>query len=286
MTKSATLPKRNIADPYQDLLAKLDDGRRMGLIRRLAVGYYDGWQPSRAEISLLIDFELGKITEDEYLAASQPAHPTALPAQPITGDVLDASGSTQPGIITRPRPTGLRPGPVSSFRPDVPDLAAFTVDCGQLASPFRFVARGLSNDGTTLRGGLCHRLMTLHYELILPSTMPGKSQIPFVPVIFAAAIICVPDGAAPWSEGDGRSRKHAVRNRSVVGSRGPWPLAEGVRRVVFLICEQSPPGVRPVRHPAGSLQVDIQTGHAVWRPVGSRADNRAPMPVSARSAAS
>jgi len=39
MTISTTHPKKNIADPYQDLLAKLDEGRRLGLIRRLAVGY-------------------------------------------------------------------------------------------------------------------------------------------------------------------------------------------------------------------------------------------------------
>jgi len=284
MTTAKPIRTQNIADPYRDLLAKLDDGRRLGLIRRLAVGYYDGWQPTRAEISSLIDFELGRITEDEYLASNQPTPPVAPATRPPT-TATDNHSAAVPSASSRlaRRGLGTRAGMIARAEP--PELAAFAVDCGQLAPPFRFVARGLSSDGSTLRGGLCHQLMTLHYELILPSDQLGKSQREFVPVIFSAAVVCVPDRAAPWSEGDGRSRRHAVRNRSVVGSRGPWPLAEGVRRVVFLICEQSPPGARPIRHPAGSLQVDIKTGTAVWRPVTSRAPVAA-VPAGQRSAAS
>ena len=34
-------PVTSIADPYNDLLAQLDEGRRLGMIRRLSVGYYE-----------------------------------------------------------------------------------------------------------------------------------------------------------------------------------------------------------------------------------------------------
>jgi len=45
----------NIADPFADLLAAVVDGRRRrGIVALLAVGYYDGWRPSRAEVTDLI----------------------------------------------------------------------------------------------------------------------------------------------------------------------------------------------------------------------------------------
>ncbi len=67
--EDATIPPpASIADPFWDLLAQLDYGRRQGLVRRLAGGYYEDWRPSRAEVALLVDFE-GRITETDYLAA-------------------------------------------------------------------------------------------------------------------------------------------------------------------------------------------------------------------------
>src|SRR5664279_2962334 len=58
---------RNIADPYLDLLAALGDAQRRGMVHRLSVGFYEGWSPTRAEVARLVDVELGRITEDEYL---------------------------------------------------------------------------------------------------------------------------------------------------------------------------------------------------------------------------
>ncbi len=48
----------SIADRFADLLAPLSNKRRRGLIARLAVGYYEGWHPSRAEVTQLVNEEL------------------------------------------------------------------------------------------------------------------------------------------------------------------------------------------------------------------------------------
>ena len=34
----------NIADPFWDLLLPLDEARRQGFIRRLAIGFYENWR--------------------------------------------------------------------------------------------------------------------------------------------------------------------------------------------------------------------------------------------------
>lgn len=52
----------NVSDPFCDLLIELDERLRRGLERRLAVGYYEGWQPTRAEIASMIAVENGQIT--------------------------------------------------------------------------------------------------------------------------------------------------------------------------------------------------------------------------------
>lgn len=48
----------SIADRFADLLAPLSNRRRRGLIARLSVGYYEGWRPSRAEVTELVAEEL------------------------------------------------------------------------------------------------------------------------------------------------------------------------------------------------------------------------------------
>jgi hypothetical protein len=55
----------NIADAFGDLLALLDDRQRSGMISWLAVGFYDGWRPSRDEVADLVAIELGALTIDE-----------------------------------------------------------------------------------------------------------------------------------------------------------------------------------------------------------------------------
>jgi hypothetical protein len=48
----------SIADRFADLLAPLSNRRRRGLIARLSVGYYEGWRPTRAEVTELVAEEL------------------------------------------------------------------------------------------------------------------------------------------------------------------------------------------------------------------------------------
>jgi len=80
---------RNIADPYRDLLAALGDAQRRGMVHRLSVGFYEGWSPTRAEVARLVDLELGRMTEDEYLRSG---HSEQRAQQPSTGGSLFTAG--------------------------------------------------------------------------------------------------------------------------------------------------------------------------------------------------
>ena len=83
-TNRTPRPVPSIADPYWDLLARLDEGRRLGMVRRLAVGFYEGWLPSRDEVALLVDAELGRITQDEFLGAHSEPRPEGSSRPPPT----------------------------------------------------------------------------------------------------------------------------------------------------------------------------------------------------------
>lgn len=256
-------PVRSIADPYWDLLAELDEARRMGMVRRLAVGFYDGWLPTRAQVARLVDLEMGRITEDEFLQLPDPRGPD-VPTPPFP-----ANGPSSVSELPAP-PAGVHLRPVSTGRtrgrapqPDRP-LAVIEVDCGELAPPFRLVATRLSSKGWTVHEGKRYRLMAMHYQLIPPAA-PSNQNSRIAPVTFSAPIRCVPDADAPWSDDDGSERRHVVGRHSISGSRGRWPLAVGVRRVSFLIGRQSAPGVDPSRRPAGTLRIDLERETASWR---------------------
>jgi hypothetical protein len=55
----------SITDPYLDVLEVLSPQARRGLIAQLAVGFYDGWRPSRGEVADLVAVKLGILTVDE-----------------------------------------------------------------------------------------------------------------------------------------------------------------------------------------------------------------------------
>lgn len=258
-------PPASIADPFWDLLAQLDYGRRQGLVRRLAVGYYEDWRPSRAEVALLVDFELGRLTEAEYLAAAPrlaavPAAPDLAIAPNPRCDITD-TGSIRPKATTK--------GPISAERaPGKPTrIATLSVDCGDVAPPFRMMVRGLTTNGWTVRGGQRYRLMTLHYVLLPPIGIASRKGQIITPILYSAVITCVPDVAAPWADSDGRHRQHSVGSGHIVGSRGPWPVADSVRTIDFLFNRQQPVGAAPAPHPAGVLRVNIARSTATWRPV-------------------
>ncbi len=159
----------SIADPFWDLLAQLDYGRRQGVVRRLAVGYYEDWRPSRAEVALLVDFELGRLTEAEYLAAAP--RPVELAVAPDVPTPIQAVGDTDP---TMPR-AKTRGGATTERGPGKPTrIATLSVDCGDVAPPFRMIVRGLTTNGWTVRRGQRYRLMTLHYVLLPPIGMAAR----------------------------------------------------------------------------------------------------------------
>ena len=64
---SADPPARpTIADRYADLLSLLDDRQRRSVITQLAVGYYEGWRPTRGEVSDLVALKLGILSADQF----------------------------------------------------------------------------------------------------------------------------------------------------------------------------------------------------------------------------
>lgn len=255
----------SIADDYCDLLAQLGEGKRQGMIRRLAVGFYDGWAPSRAELAVLVDFELGRITEEEFFATRLPATPVAADGARCTDPRVDADPAATgpvrvPTLSATQLPTSTNPG----------RKAAFNVDCGELARCFRFVATRLRGAGWTIRDAVNYRLVFLDYVL-LPVVPTDRQQIATGrPAPFDATILCVPDLPAPWSAADGRSSRHIIGPQGISGSRGPWPVPTGVRLIKFVISRQPALGARPSVRPAGVLLVDLVGGRASWKPVTDR----------------
>lgn len=258
----------NIADPYRDLLSGLDEGVRLGFVQRLAVGYYEGWRPTRNEIADLVARETGRITENEYLSLMrQSAGPSELRKIPPAND----SRSLMPDGTVHPGPPDSRRTGSAAGRGRMPTMPtgmqSFTVDCGELAGPLRFIARGVFRDGWVRHGDLRYQRISLHYELI-PTATAGGALIE--PVSFSAPITCVPVISTPTAAQDGRYAPDIVGARSIIGSRGPWSVSSETRQLRFLIYPQAPAGPHPPRDPAGWLQVDLKTGTADWRTIARR----------------
>ena len=55
-------PLPSIADRFDDVLPLLGKRKRLGMIARLSVGYYEGWRPNHDEVADLVAVELGVIT--------------------------------------------------------------------------------------------------------------------------------------------------------------------------------------------------------------------------------
>jgi hypothetical protein len=257
----------NIADPYRDLLSGLDEGVRLGFVQRLAVGYYEGWRPTRNEIADLVARETGRITENEYLSLlRQSAGPSELRKIALANDFrsLMPDGTVHPGPPDSRR-TGSAAG--RGRMPTMPTgMQSFTVDCGELAGPLRFIARGVFRDGWVRHADQRYQRISLHYELI---PAPAAGGAPIEPVSFSAPITCVPVISAPTPAQDGRYAPDIVGARSIIGSRGPWSVSSETRQLRFLIYPQAAKGPHSPRHPAGLLRVDLKTGTADWRTLAS-----------------
>jgi hypothetical protein len=132
------------------------------------------------------------------------------------------------------------------------------------------VATRLRGAGWTLRDDVNYRQVFLEYELLPVGPVNLASNGMLRPVPFDATILYIPDLPAPWSAEDGRSVRQIVGPQGISGSRGPWPVAEGVRLIKFVISRQPAPGTRSSGNPAGVLLVDLAGGRAAWKPVGGR----------------
>lgn len=93
-----TAPPGNIADPYADLLSFLDEPQRKGMIALLAVGYYDGWRPSREELADLVssrttDQARQRLLQHQLRQATAPSSgkPDGLGCRPRHTSILDRS---------------------------------------------------------------------------------------------------------------------------------------------------------------------------------------------------
>ena len=230
-TNESDVRRPSIADAYQDLLAPLEEAHRRSLIVQLAQGYYEGWRPTRRQLAAVI-------AEDNRDRAMDDDAPAITPA-------VIGHGKTDPLV-----------------------LAAFEVDCGELAPGYQFLARSLSNAGMVKRGTELCRLAFLNYEL---RPMASAAEHPPFPMIFTAPITCCPDQSATWADGDGQGRHHTVTRGRVIARRGPWPIPATVQRIRFMINRQIEIGDDPAgRTAAGVLLVDIGSGRAAWRAVPGR----------------
>lgn len=61
----------NIADPFADLLAFLDEPKRRGMISWIVQRHYDGWRPRRGDIADLVAVELGTLSVDECISRAK-----------------------------------------------------------------------------------------------------------------------------------------------------------------------------------------------------------------------
>ena len=237
----------NIADPFVDLLAVLDEGARQGFVSRLAVGYYDGWRPTRAEVARLIDLEAGRVSEDEYLALRRSTDTAPITAMASTG-APNGQGADARAAADQ--------SPVDQGPP--------RVDCGALASPLRFIAVGLAHGDDVAHEGVQYRRISLRYELIPASIDVGDAVSP---VFFTAPIFCIPDVPMLRTAHDGQTMSHRVESNAIVGCRGSWAIREDARQLKFLIHAQSTDG-RHSRHAAGSLWMELGDENVAWHPVG------------------
>ncbi len=262
----------NISDPFADLMEGLDERRRRGLERRLAVGYYDGWHPTRADVASLIAVETGHITAEEYYS---------LPTEPCSYAGLHTIDNEPPGNGA-PMPS-IPPTPVTNRRPPRQRSAGalparyetFRVDCGRVIGSFRFIALGLAHSGWLQRGTRRYRLIHLQYELV-----PGQGRTAAsFPKFFTAPITCV-EAPAIDLKGKAPTSTHVLVDDKILGSHGPWPLPSNVQHLRFRIFRKAEHGTRYLL--AGCLHFDEQRG-ARWRPWSPPPSSRSPRAVDWRT---
>lgn len=51
---------------WPELFAPLDDAQRTAVLRSLAAGWHEGWEPNREDVADLADYARGVMTFEEY----------------------------------------------------------------------------------------------------------------------------------------------------------------------------------------------------------------------------
>lgn len=63
-------PSFDVETRWPELFAQLDADERRAVLRSLAAGWHEGWEPNREDVADLIDFTRGTITLETYRARS------------------------------------------------------------------------------------------------------------------------------------------------------------------------------------------------------------------------
>ena len=74
---------------YSDLFEGLTEEQRRNVVQPLASSWLEGDNPTREDVTLLIDYELGRITAEEY---DRQALAKALAYQTLTSQNVDQQG--------------------------------------------------------------------------------------------------------------------------------------------------------------------------------------------------
>lgn len=63
-------PTFDVETRWPELFTQLDAEQRRAVVRSLAAGWHEGWEPNREDVADLIDYTRGALTFDEYQARS------------------------------------------------------------------------------------------------------------------------------------------------------------------------------------------------------------------------
>ena len=64
-------PSFDVEARWPELFDQLDADKRRAVVRSLAAGWHEGWEPNREDVADLADYVRGAITFDEYQERSE-----------------------------------------------------------------------------------------------------------------------------------------------------------------------------------------------------------------------
>ena len=63
-------PSFDVEARWPELVDQLDADKRRAVVRSLAAGWHEGWEPNREDVADLIDYTRGALTFEDYQARS------------------------------------------------------------------------------------------------------------------------------------------------------------------------------------------------------------------------